>query len=201
MGGNHDASPHGAAAMRLCVAAAPAFRATYGAIRDGAAASRCRRRPCQRLRQFPRESGNAATRAAIWISRTMSVRVIIAAPGPATANRSTPCDRQRRAKRTWYPTWGFRVVRLAAPMPLQGAANAFKFANLPFDKSAEFFTAIIRCTCADRADSKTISKWARALQYVAHCKVPRTRLKMFMKKAGRVNACADRYAKYLGRIR
>ena len=81
---------------------------------------------------------NAATRAAIWISRTMSVRVIIAAPGPATANRSTPCDRQRRAKRTWYPTWGFRVVRLAAPMPLQGAANAFKFANLPFDKSADF---------------------------------------------------------------
>ena len=144
---------------------------------------------------------NAATRAAIWISRTMSVRVIIAAPGPATANRSTPCDRQRRAKRTWYPTWGFRVVRLAAPMPLQGAANAFKFANLPFDKSADSFTAIIRCTCADRADSKTISKWARALQYAAHCKMPRTRLKMFMKKAGRVNACADRYAKYLGRVR
>ena len=53
----------------------------------------------------------------------------------------------------------------------------------------------------DNADSKTISKWARALRYVARCKVPRTRLKMFMKKAGGVNACADRYAKYLGRIR
>ena len=48
-------------------------------------------------------------------------------------------------------------------------------------------------------DSKTISKWARALRYVARCKEPRMRLKTFMKKAGGVNACADRYAKYFGR--
>jgi hypothetical protein len=79
--------------------------------------------------------------------------------------------------------------------------HAFKFANLPLNNSLDLFTAVIRCTCADRADSKTISKWARALRYAAHCHVPRTRLKMFMKKAGGVNACADRYAKYLGRIR
>ena len=78
---------------------------------------------------------------------------------------------------------------------------AKKISGLPLENSADPFTVVIRCTCADRADSKTISKWARALQYVAHCKMPRTRLKMFMKKAGRVDACADRYAKYLGRIR
>ena len=72
-------------------------------------------------------------------------------------------------------------------------------ADLPFDKYADPFTAVIRCTSGDGVDSKTISKWARALRYVAHRKEPRTRLKTFMKEAGGVNACADLYAKYLGR--
>jgi hypothetical protein len=79
--------------------------------------------------------------------------------------------------------------------------RAAKFSGLPLENNADPFTVVIRCTCADRADSKTISKWARALRYVAHCNVPRTRLKMFMKKAGGVNACADRYARCYGRSR
>jgi hypothetical protein len=79
--------------------------------------------------------------------------------------------------------------------------RASKFSGLPFDKRADPFTALIRCTSADEVDNKTISKWARALRYVAHCNVPRTRLKMFMKKAGGVNACADRYARCYGRSR
>jgi hypothetical protein len=33
------------------------------------------------------------------------------------------------------------------------------------------------------------------LRYVAHCMVPRARLKTFMKEAGGVNACAAAYAK------
>ena len=78
--------------------------------------------------------------------------------------------------------------------------HAFKFAGLPFDKNADPFTAVIRCT-SDNIDSKTISKCARALRYVARSKVSPTQLKTFMKEAGGVNACADRYAKYLGRIR
>ena len=77
--------------------------------------------------------------------------------------------------------------------------HAFKFANLPFDSNADPFTAIIRCTCDDNVDGKTISKWARALRYVAHCKAPGTRLRTFMKAAGGVNACADLYAKVFGR--
>jgi hypothetical protein len=77
--------------------------------------------------------------------------------------------------------------------------HAFEFAELPFDENANPFTAVIRCTCADRADNKTISKWARALRYVARCKVSPTQLRMFMKQAGGVNACADRYAECLGR--
>jgi hypothetical protein len=39
---------------------------------------------------------------------------------------------------------------------------------------------------ADEVDSKTISKWARALRYVARCKAPPTGLKRFMKEAGGV---------------
>jgi hypothetical protein len=73
--------------------------------------------------------------------------------------------------------------------------HAFKFANLPLNNSPDLFTAVIRCTSGDAVDNKMISKWARALRYVAHCNVPRTRLKMFMKKAGGVNACAGLYAR------
>jgi hypothetical protein len=73
--------------------------------------------------------------------------------------------------------------------------HAFKFANLPFAKNADPFTAVICCTCDGQADNKTISKWARALRYVAHCKKPRTRLKTFMKYPGGVNACAAGYSK------
>jgi hypothetical protein len=79
--------------------------------------------------------------------------------------------------------------------------HAAKFSGLPLENNADPFAAVIRCTSGNGVDSKTISKWARALRYVAHCKGPRTRLKTFMKEAGGVNACADRYAKYLRRSR
>jgi hypothetical protein len=72
---------------------------------------------------------------------------------------------------------------------------AFKFANLPLNDSSDLFTAVIHCTCDDNADSKTISKWARALRYVARCKVSPTQLKTFMKGADGVNACASLYAR------
>jgi hypothetical protein len=73
--------------------------------------------------------------------------------------------------------------------------RAFKFANLPFDKNADPFTAVIRCTSGRDIDNKTISKWARALRYVARCKKSDAELTEFMKEAGGVNACADRYAR------
>jgi hypothetical protein len=77
--------------------------------------------------------------------------------------------------------------------------HAFKLSDIPFDKNAHPFTAVIRCTSDGNADNKSISKWARALRYVARCKVPTTRVKAFMKETGGVNACADRYAKNAGR--
>jgi hypothetical protein len=75
----------------------------------------------------------------------------------------------------------------------------FEFAELPFDKHADPFTAVIRCTCDDTVDRKTVSKWARALRYVTRCKEAEMPLKRFMKEAGGVNACADKYATYFGR--
>jgi hypothetical protein len=77
--------------------------------------------------------------------------------------------------------------------------RAFQFADLSFDKNADRFAAVIRCTSQRNVDNKTISKWARALRYAAHCKRPRTSLKTFVKKMGGINACAERYAIYLGR--
>ena len=73
--------------------------------------------------------------------------------------------------------------------------QAFAFADLPFDKKADPFTAVIRCTCDDMVDNKTISKWARALRYASRRKKREMRLKMLMKDAGGVNACAAAYAK------
>ena len=72
--------------------------------------------------------------------------------------------------------------------------HTFEFADLRFNKNADPFTAIIRCTSYNHVDGKTISKWARALRYVARSKEPDIELRTFMKEAGGVNACADLYA-------
>jgi hypothetical protein len=77
--------------------------------------------------------------------------------------------------------------------------HAFKFANLSVDKNADPFSAVIRCASSGDIDSKTISKWSRALRYAARRKAHDMRLKTFMKEAGGVNACANLYARYFGR--
>jgi hypothetical protein len=77
--------------------------------------------------------------------------------------------------------------------------HASGFANRPFDKNTEAFSAVLRCTCGHGADNKTISKWSRALRYVARSEKSDSGLRTFMKEAGGVNACADRYAKHFGR--
>ena len=77
--------------------------------------------------------------------------------------------------------------------------HAFEYADQPFDKGTEPFTAVIRCTCGGDADNKSISKWARALRYAGLRRKPGTPLKAFMTEAGGVNACADQYARCFGR--
>jgi hypothetical protein len=70
--------------------------------------------------------------------------------------------------------------------------RAFKFAGLPFDPYVDPFAGIIRCTTGGEVDRKTISKWSRALRFVAACKRPQTSLKRFMKKAGGINGWTGR---------
>ena len=73
--------------------------------------------------------------------------------------------------------------------------HASKFAHFSFDKNADPFAAVIRCTSRRDIDSKMISKWARALRYVARRKESDIGLRKFMKGVGGVNACADGYAR------
>jgi hypothetical protein len=63
--------------------------------------------------------------------------------------------------------------------------HAFRFADLPFDKEADSFSAVIRCTCNGGTDSKTISKYARALRFCGAAQGARCAAKAFHEKAGR----------------
>jgi hypothetical protein len=73
--------------------------------------------------------------------------------------------------------------------------------GLPAGKNADPFAGVIRCTCDGNIDRKTISRWSRALRYVARRKSAEMRLKTFMKREGGVNACAQKYARVFGRGR
>src|ERR1700730_2854419 len=92
---------------------------------------------------------------------------------------------------------------LAAKAPL--ALERYKALRLqsicPFD-GEEPFAAIIRCT-ADPAkvDKRTRSKWSRMLRYALRYKSHSERLKQFIKRKGRINKCAGRFARRLGRFR
>jgi hypothetical protein len=71
---------------------------------------------------------------------------------------------------------------------------AFRFADLQFDKTADPFIAVIRCTCGSGADNKLISKWARALRYVVKGKPSGMTLTEFIKSHGGLNECTRQLA-------
>jgi hypothetical protein len=72
--------------------------------------------------------------------------------------------------------------------------SAFRFADLRFDKTADPFIAVIRCTCGGGADNKLISKWARALRYAVKRKPSEMRLTEFIKSHGGLNECTRQLA-------
>ncbi len=111
-----------------------------------------------------------------------------------------------RANRTRDAVYGYleAVFAIVAHFRVRQRTNrllrqAFEFANLRSEKRADPFAAIIRCTSDRDIDCKIVSKWSRALRYVARCKGPDIGLRTFMKEAGGVNACAYRYAKHFRR--
>ena len=77
--------------------------------------------------------------------------------------------------------------------------RGFKYAGLPVDMTAYRFAVVIRSTCEQKVDRKTLSKWSRCLRYAARFKKPRVRLTPFIKNRGGINGCADLFAQDLGR--
>ncbi len=77
--------------------------------------------------------------------------------------------------------------------------RATAFAGLEFERDADPFATIIRSTSERSCDTKTTSKLARALRYCAYRKRAPRQLMAFIKAHGGINACADLYAKWLGR--
>jgi hypothetical protein len=76
--------------------------------------------------------------------------------------------------------------------------RAFQYAGLPVDANADPFAVVIRATCdREKIDNKVISKWSRALRYVAKFK-NRTPFQTFIKNRGGINACAALYAEHIG---
>src|ERR1700730_15709541 len=90
----------------------------------------------------------------------------------------------------------------AEHLALERAHKALRLQRMcPFDDE-EPFGAIIRCT-ADPAkvDKRTRSKWSRMLRYALRYKSHSERLEQFIKRKGRINKCAGRFARRLGRFR
>ena len=57
------------------------------------------------------------------------------------------------------------------------------------------FTLIIRAVAeADGVNRKTVSKWSRALRYVAKVKPTGISVRAFMQLRGGVNGCAEQYS-------
>jgi hypothetical protein len=64
--------------------------------------------------------------------------------------------------------------------------------------ATDLFTLVIRAVAeADGIDRKTVSKWSRALRYVAQVKPASVSVRAFMQQRGGVNGCAEQYAAYL----
>jgi hypothetical protein len=77
--------------------------------------------------------------------------------------------------------------------------QATKYSGVAFDRNSDPFAVIIRATSEQKLDAKAISKLSRALRYAAHRGRPPRLLIEFIKGLGGINACADRYARRLGR--
>jgi hypothetical protein len=71
--------------------------------------------------------------------------------------------------------------------------KAQQFAELPRNKQADAYTAVIRATTNDEIDHRAISKYARALRYCRKHKGDQP-LEAFIKCQGGINACADLYS-------
>jgi hypothetical protein len=80
------------------------------------------------------------------------------------------------------------------------ARRALRLHPLKVSDREDPFAAIIRCTADPaKADKRTRSKWSRVMRYAAAYKRDSEALDQFIMRKGRINACATRFSRCLGR--
>ena len=91
----------------------------------------------------------------------------------------------------WWDEEGKAVKRAHRALHLRGYSSV---------REPEPFAAIILCTSDPaKVDDRTRSKWSRVLRYVAEYKDLDEPLREFIARRGGLNACAERFARRLGR--
>jgi hypothetical protein len=93
----------------------------------------------------------------------------------------------------WWTTEGQEIDR---------ARRALRLCRLVISDREDPFAAIIRCSADPaRADKRTRSKWSWVLRYAAVYKPDYEALDQFIRRKGGINACAARFARWMGRGR
>ena len=91
----------------------------------------------------------------------------------------------------WWAADGRAVSRARWALQLQGVDQP---------TTDEPFAAIILATAGrQKVDKRTRSKWSRVLRYAAEYKTNAEPLATFIQRKGRINKCAERFSRYLGR--
>jgi hypothetical protein len=78
--------------------------------------------------------------------------------------------------------------------------HALRLQRLDVSDREDPFAAVIRCTADPaKADQRTRSKWSRVMRYAAAYKADSEPWDQFVRRKGGINACAVRFARWLGR--
>jgi hypothetical protein len=96
--------------------------------------------------------------------------------------------------------YGLVAVWTAEGREVDRARRALRSQRLKVSEREDAFATVIRCT-ADlaKADKRTRSKWSRLMRYAAVYKRTSEPLEEFIRRKGGINACADRFSRWLGR--
>jgi hypothetical protein len=91
----------------------------------------------------------------------------------------------------WWAAEGRAISRARWALQLQ---------HLDLPSTDEPFAAVIRCTSDPaKVDKRTRSKWSRVLRYAAEYKPSSEPVAAFIQRKGRINKCAARFTRCLGR--
>jgi hypothetical protein len=81
---------------------------------------------------------------------------------------------------------------------IERGRKALRLNNIVPTDHDEPFAAVIRCTSDPaKVDKRTRSKWSRVLRYALKSKPHSESLDAFIKRKGKINACAERFTRVL----